>query len=102
MTKRTEGLKPTYTGNITLTTSLQEVTVESTTRITKLLMDTQDGTDFYIGLESDSTATYKYGYDRNTAPVLYPYDRNFDSDTTTLFYVKGTAGSVFQYQCFYQ
>lgn len=95
-----KGLKSTYIGNITLSTSLQPVTVSSDTLISKILFDTQDGTDVYKALSSDATEFYLYSNDRSSLPFVMNYDRRYASDTTILFYVKGTTGSIFQYECF--
>lgn len=91
--------KLTYIGNLTLTTSLQAVTIPTNTNISRILMSTQDGTAFEIGLESDSTDTFKFDYDYGSAPLTFPFGVDTD-DSRTIFYVKGTAGSTFQFIAF--
>lgn len=91
------GLKPVKISNITLTSSLQAVEVDEDILFSKILFGTQNGEDYEIALENSPTApTFKHSYDRSSSPVVYDFSRKFTTDSTTIFYVKGSG--TFQIQ----
>lgn len=82
--------------NVTLTTSFQAVTVDTSLFFTEYVVKTNDGTDFEIKLLTDDTETFICSNDDGTAPLLITSSRGYTSDSATLFYVKGTTDSVLQ------
>jgi hypothetical protein len=82
--------------NVTLTTSFQEVTVASSLLFSRYIMNTQDDTDFEWKLLTADTETYISSLKANTSPVINDQARNYASHSTSLFFVKGVAGSELQ------
>lgn len=83
-------------GNITLTTSLQAVTVGSGVVISTILFGTAEGSDYEIALDSGATETFLFSNDRGSSPISMNFGLTAIEDRT-IFYVKGTAGHTFQY-----
>lgn len=82
--------------NVTLTTSFQEVTVDSSLFYTEYTVKTNDGTNFEIKLLTGDTETFICSTDDGTAPLTITKGRGYTSDSTSLFFVKGTTDSVLQ------
>lgn len=82
--------------NVTLTTSFQAVTVDTSLFFTEYIVKTNDNTDFEMKLLTADTETFICSVDDGTSPLIVTYKRGYTSDSSTLFYVKGTAGSILQ------
>jgi hypothetical protein len=82
--------------NVTLTADFQEVTVSSTLYFDEYIVKTNDQTDFEIKLLTDDTETFIHSVDDSTAPWINTASRKHSSDSTSLFFVKGTADSILQ------
>lgn len=82
--------------NVTLTTSYQEVTVSTSLFYTEYIAKTNDNTDFEIKLLTGDTESFICSVDDGTAPFISTEGRQYTSDSTTLFFVKGTSGSKLQ------
>ncbi len=82
--------------NVVLTTSFQAVTVVSTELFDGYIASTKDGTDFEIKILETDTDTFVCSQSLNTSPLNISVDRRYDTQSTAIFYVKGTADSVLQ------
>lgn len=82
--------------NVTLTTSFQEVTVATSLLFSGYIVKTNDKSDFEIKLLTGDTETFICSLEDNTSPLLVNKLRNYPGESTTLFWVKGTAGSILQ------
>lgn len=85
-------------GNVTLTTSLQAVTVGVDVVIDTIFFGTNDGTDYEIATSEFATDTFLFSNDRGSSPISIKLSLTSVEDRT-IFYVKGVSGSVFQYMC---
>ena len=79
--------------NYSLTTSFTEVTVDSDLKFTQYTAVTEDGSNFQVRTASSGSVLFPISKDLGTMPLQVDKNRLYESDSTTLFYAKGSSGA---------